>query len=275
MSATGAVARLAAHSASAAAHCRRPTTAAAAARPAAHSANSTVSTFPRPVLAVRRGVTAHAASGASSRERGEWTKFLDVVVSGTHCEVDLTHLDDDKALEIVVTAPDRPGLLQDITRAIAECGLTIEEAKVTTPGKSAKDTFVVKQKDGKTITHDQQVAIKAAILKSASTTKVAKARSSEGMLGHLAAAVAADTDVQVQSYDMLGQQPSFVITFTTVDRPGLLALMTSAMDKLGLEIYTAEIKTRGGYVSNKFHTSKVAGMKVGELQDALKQALSV
>ena len=86
---------------------------------------------------------------------------------------------------------------------------------MTTPSGEATDTFLVKEKDGGVITEDKMHQIKAAILESAASSTATPAKAEpvrDEVLGHLRGSVQADTDVQVQSYDMLGQRPSLVIT---------------------------------------------------------------
>ena len=55
---------------------------------------------------------------------------------------------------IEVSARDRRGLLYDVTREIAELGLSIATARVATYGESAVDVFYVKDVFGLKITHD-------------------------------------------------------------------------------------------------------------------------
>lgn len=85
-------------------------------------------------------------------------------------------------------------------------------------------------------------------------------------ISFLKTAVQADTAVEVLSYEPPGAKPGFIITFQTVDRPGVLARITLALHDLGLEILGAEIKTKGGFVSNKFQTTRAPGKNRQQLE---------
>lgn len=85
-------------------------------------------------------------------------------------------------------------------------------------------------------------------------------------LAFLQSAVQADTAVEVLSFEPPGARPGFVITFQTVDRPGVLARISAALHDLGLEILGAEIKTKGGFVSNKFQTGRAPGKTRQQLE---------
>jgi [protein-PII] uridylyltransferase len=55
------------------------------------------------------------------------------------------------ATAVYVTAQDRVGLLYDIARAIAECGLDIRWARATTRAGSVRDVFHVVDADGEPV----------------------------------------------------------------------------------------------------------------------------
>lgn len=75
---------------------------------------------------------------SSVRDRGEWTRFLEWTDSdgsggggegASRAGVECLLLDDGAAAEVTVSAPDRPGLLSDISRAIAATGFNIEKVR--------------------------------------------------------------------------------------------------------------------------------------------------
>jgi hypothetical protein len=71
---------------------------------------------------------ARAVSGA--KDRGEWTRFLDWTADDSaRASVSVELLAGGAAAEVTVEAPDRPGLLSDITSTIASLGLTIDKAR--------------------------------------------------------------------------------------------------------------------------------------------------
>ena len=70
------------------------------------------------------------------RDRGEWTRFLewndsgDGLSAGTRASVECVLTDANTAAEVTVTAPDRPGLLSDISRAMASTGFNIDKVRL-------------------------------------------------------------------------------------------------------------------------------------------------
>ena len=89
--------------------------------------------LPSPWQLQRR--SSRLVAGAGVRDRGEWTRFLewndsgDGVSAGTRASVECVLLDAESAAEVTVTAPDRPGLLSDISRAIASTGFNIDKVR--------------------------------------------------------------------------------------------------------------------------------------------------
>ena len=75
-------------------------------------------------------------AGAGVRDRGEWTRFLewndsgDGLSAGTRASVECMLTDANTAAEVTVTAPDRPGLLSDISRAMASTGFNIDKVRL-------------------------------------------------------------------------------------------------------------------------------------------------
>jgi len=66
---------------------------------------------------------------------------------------------------IEVTGRDRPGLLHDVTRALAEARVSIVTAHVSTYGERAVDVFYVKDAFGHKITHGKRLArLKAGLM---------------------------------------------------------------------------------------------------------------
>ncbi|MDA0999398.1 MAG: [protein-PII] uridylyltransferase [bacterium] len=67
----------------------------------------------------------------------------------THVDYDLTASDDATVLEVI--APDRHGLLVQISKHLAEDGISISRAKISTEGVRAVDTFYMTDADGRKI----------------------------------------------------------------------------------------------------------------------------
>ena len=71
----------------------------------------------------------------------------------------------DGALVIEASGRDRPGLLHDLARSIAEMGLSLETARIDGYGERAVDTFYVTEKGVKPTDPHRQAAIREALLK--------------------------------------------------------------------------------------------------------------
>ena len=58
---------------------------------------------------------------------------------------------------IELTGQDRPGFLYEVTKTIADLGLSIATAHITTYGSQVADVFYVKDQFGMKITHDSKL----------------------------------------------------------------------------------------------------------------------
>lgn len=124
-------------------------------------------------------------------------------------------------------------------------------------------------KDGAPLTDAKVNEIKSVILATVGGGRAVAAPVQEDKsepISFLKSAIEAETAVEVLSFEPAGAKPGFIITFQTVDRPGVLARITLALHDLGLEILGAEIKTKGGFVSNKFQTSRAPGKNRQQLE---------
>jgi [protein-PII] uridylyltransferase len=70
----------------------------------------------------------------------------------------------DTALVIEASGRDRPGLLHDLARAIADLGLSLEAARIDGYGERAVDTFYVTERGAKPADPDRLKAVKSALL---------------------------------------------------------------------------------------------------------------
>jgi [protein-PII] uridylyltransferase len=66
---------------------------------------------------------------------------------------------------IDIEAGDRTGLLYDMTRAMAEAGLDIFAARITTDARRVRDSFYVRKGKRKIVSPDEQARIRQGILK--------------------------------------------------------------------------------------------------------------
>jgi [protein-PII] uridylyltransferase len=70
------------------------------------------------------------------------------------------HLDNEASnasTVIEITAPDRPGLLYDVTSALTAAGLSISSAVIATYGERAVDVFYVRDSFGHKLTHPARI----------------------------------------------------------------------------------------------------------------------
>ncbi|MDH5692154.1 MAG: HD domain-containing protein, partial [Gammaproteobacteria bacterium] len=65
-----------------------------------------------------------------------------------------------------ITATDRPGLLSRIAFAMKECEVELQNAKVSTVGAQVEDVFFITDKNGKSLTEQEQLANLRAAIKS-------------------------------------------------------------------------------------------------------------
>ncbi|WP_218310897.1 [protein-PII] uridylyltransferase [Alteromonas antoniana] len=70
----------------------------------------------------------------------------------------------DDATLVELEALDAPGILAKVGHAFVDCQVTLKLAKIATIGERAEDIFIVSNDAGKSLTQEQQVALKKQIL---------------------------------------------------------------------------------------------------------------
>ncbi len=71
-----------------------------------------------------------------------------------------------------------------------------------------------------------------------------------------------------------GAKPTWIISISSEDAPGLLSKMMSAISALGLSVLSADIKTSAGRVTNQFHVTRKDDLKAQTVVDAIKASLA-
>jgi len=112
-------------------------------------------------------VAALEKQGAATARPGQWP------------EPSAWFMDAEGVDRLVVEAPDRPGLLRTLARAIFDARLTIVRSHVTTAASTAHDEFDLAELDGRPLSAVRRVAILSAVraaLRSEATRSVSPPR---------------------------------------------------------------------------------------------------
>ena len=171
--------------------------------------------------------------------------------------------------EILVYAPDRPGLFARVAAALAEAGADVRDARAhTTSDGKAFDLFSVQDVMGQPVCGDDSQAL-ARLL-----TRVKRAAEADAPIGappkratlRRAAAFAIEPWVRID--DDLSHSSS-VIEVSGRDRPGLLAALSTVLAEADLSIVSAHIDAYGERVADVFYVQEKGG---GKLVDPLRAA---
>lgn len=170
--------------------------------------------------------------------------------------------------ELVVAAPDSPGLLSRLAGLLAVHGLDIRAATVTTEDSRAVNVFTVSPRFGR--------APDVQVLRGDLTALLAGRYPLAQRLG-----------ARERAYPGTAQQPPRVLWFDdesahativelrAADSVGLLHRVTGALERCGLNIRTARLSTLGASVVDAFYVTTAAGQQVTEpsLRDSIEQEL--
>jgi len=171
--------------------------------------------------------------------------------------------------ELVVVAPDTPGLLSRLAGLFAVHGLEIVTATVTTQGAKAVNVFRVAARFGRVsdlevLRADFEALLAgrfplAARLAAAERSYPPAAGAEDALVLWFDGAASAATVVEVRAADSIG----------------LLHRLTAALERCRLDVRSARISTLGGSVVDAFAVTTSAGALVTEpaLRTAVEQAL--
>ncbi|MFZ4600896.1 MAG: [protein-PII] uridylyltransferase [Caulobacterales bacterium] len=172
--------------------------------------------------------------------------------------------------EILVYAPDRPGLFARLASALAEGGADVRDARAhTTLDGRAFDLFSVQDAAGQPFCGDAAHALDRLL------ARVGRAVADDSPLRaparrptmRRAAAFAIDPWVRIDD-DV--SQTSSVIEVSGRDRPGLLAALAQVMAQLDLSIVSAHIDAHGERVADVFYVQDKGGGKLTDPARAQK-----
>jgi [protein-PII] uridylyltransferase len=178
--------------------------------------------------------------------------------------------------QLLVVAPDRPGLLSDVTGALALHDIAVLEARVHSESGHALQVFVLDLAEHADPRWDRVEAdIAAAVEKRLNIGELLARRPPDRRARRLMALPAPGVRVIV---DNEAATSATVVEVRAPDAPGALHRITAAIAALGLDIVSARVATLGNAVVDSFYVrsegSKLAGADAADdLGAALERAL--
>ncbi|WP_299444308.1 [protein-PII] uridylyltransferase [uncultured Rhodospira sp.] len=183
-----------------------------------------------------------------------------------------TQVDTDRGVtEVLVYAPDQPGLFSKIAGGIALGGASIVDAKIfTLTNVMALDTFTVQSAEGEALDRPDRLArlrdMVARAVRGEVDLRAELARKAQTLP---ARAKAFSVPPRVLVHDEASKTHT-VIEVNGRDRPGFLYAVTSALTRLNVQIASARVNTYGERVVDVFYLKDLFGMKInhpGKLLD--------
>jgi len=174
--------------------------------------------------------------------------------------------------QLVVVSPDRPGLLSDVTGALALHDIGVLEARVHSEAGHALQVFVLDLAEYADPRWDRVEAdIIAAVEKRLSIGELLARRPPDRRSRRLMALPAPTVRVIV---DNEAATSSTVVEVRAPDAPGALHRITAAIAALGLDIVSARVATLGNAVVDSFYI-RSGGTKLADAEaaDNLRAAL--
>lgn len=163
----------------------------------------------------------------------------------------------ESALEAIVLADDRTGLLSDLAGAISSAGVSVRSVHaMTTAAGKAIDVFILQSNDGGAIADSEIVRRLHARLLAAARATPTERPSPMRRIGdrraifQIAPRVAADLDASDRH---------LVIDAEGLDRPGLLYDLTAALADMDIAIHSAHVATYGARAVDAFYLKEAGG----------------
>jgi [protein-PII] uridylyltransferase len=168
--------------------------------------------------------------------------------------------------ELIVYAPDHPGLFARMTGAMALTGASVVDAKIVTLANSmALDTFWIQDENGSAFDEPERLDRLRKRIEAAVVGALYPARELEAV--RLAALPSRTGVFKVPPAVIIDNKASRTHTVIEVngrDRLGFLHDVTSTLTALGLQISSAHISTYGERVVDVFYVKDVFGLKVDD-----------
>ncbi len=182
--------------------------------------------------------------------------------------------------ELTLYAGDHPGLFARIAGALAVSGANIVDAKIFTLSNGmALDTFWLQDAEGGPFDRPEKLARLAVLIEQALSGRLR----SLAELRHRRTGPTRTRVFTVRPRVLIDNTASGTHTVIEVngrDRPGLLYDLTSALNRLQLQIATAKVSTFGERVVDVFYVKDIFGLKVdresklAEIREGLLAALA-
>jgi len=174
--------------------------------------------------------------------------------------------------DLVVVAPDRPGLLSDVTGVLALYGVGVLEARVHSEDGTALEVFAL---DLSANAHPRWERVAADIERAANQHfDVGAALARQAPSRALRRAVALGVPDALVLIDNSASTTATVVDVRALDAPGVLHRITAAIASQGLDIISARVATLGTAVVDSFYV-QADGTKLrddGQV-DALRSAI--
>ena len=175
------------------------------------------------------------------------------------------HVVDAHTAEVRIRAPDRPGLIRDVTAAFAAGRIAVDSASISTKdGDTADNTFVIKLNgvdfDSADSFHDEdgfecqnmigrvKSLVVEAVLESWSTTtppNAAYLAPEDRKVEPTVTATAVDSSLTKSGRCVM-------VSMEATDRAGLLAATVARLHALGCGVISATVNTKEGVANNQF-----------------------
>lgn len=171
----------------------------------------------------------------------------------------------DGAVEAIVYAKDRAGLLADLAGAVASVGGNVRNVHaITLDDGRVIDVFTILPPEGAApeATADFVRTLHSGLL-AAARARPASPPSLTRRIGDRRAIFAVPADVRLDSQ---ASDEALVVEAEGRDRPGLLYSLTSAIAELGLTIRSAHIATYGERAVDAFYLQDEAGRKIDDMR---------
>ncbi len=180
--------------------------------------------------------------------------------------------------EVLVHAPDRPGLLSDLTGLLFAHRLDIQRAEIHSVGADVVDVFAVRHPDP---TSRELVGMERRLAQQLDAVVAGRldGDSVVGMMRGRSGLARREPSVEARvSLHNDASEEATVIEVFGRDRPGFLHTVARAHHRLGLEIRLAKVNTEGRRAADVFYVTAGDGTKVpearfGDVQAALLRAV--
>ncbi|MGC8626122.1 MAG: [protein-PII] uridylyltransferase [Acidimicrobiales bacterium] len=174
--------------------------------------------------------------------------------------------------DLVVVAPDRPGLLSDVTGVLALYGVGVLQARVHSEDGTALEVFTL---DLSTNAHPRWERVATDIERAAKRQfDVGAALAHQAPSRELRRAVALGVPDALVLVDNSASATATVVDVRALDAPGVLHRITAAIASQGLDIISARVATLGTAVVDSFYV-QANGAKLSDdsRAEALRSAI--